>query len=87
MSTWIKYKLTKLNFEMPKKIYINCIWKCILMKRYKYFFVHFGMHLISSTTSNNIDYFCKYMYMSVGKYNKKIYSRKTKQKNQKYMYK
>ena len=79
MPKWIKYRLTKLNFEMPKKIYINCILKCILMKRYKYFFsvacffVQFGMHLISSTTSYSIDYFCKYkyMYVHVEKDNKK----------------
>ena len=34
MTKWIKYKLTKNDWQ---KIYINCILKCIFMKRYKYF--------------------------------------------------
>ena len=33
----LKRVISLINFDVPKKIYINCILNCILMKRYKSF--------------------------------------------------
>ena len=49
MTKWIKYKLTKNDWQ--KDLY-QLHFEAIFMKRYKYFldslfFVQFGMHLIS----------------------------------------